>query len=127
MELIGPNKVFACQRRALARRRMARPYRGGRLASRAPFASMAVLLMISSPRMVHGQSPASESEKDPIVLTVLGPGAKRADRIAVHLRRVQIERLLKTFGGSDASRVTREQSRRHLIEEIQKPKGKELV
>ena len=96
-------------------------------ANRAAFASMAVFLMISSPGIMHGQTPASESEKDPVVLTVLGPGARRADRIAAYLRRVQIETLLKTFVDSDANRVTREQSRRKLIEEIKKPKGKELL
>ena len=83
--------------------------------------------MISSPGIMQGQTPASESEKDPVVLTVLGPGARRADRIAAYLRRVQIETLLKTFVDSDANRVTREQSRRKLIEEIKKPKGKELL
>src|SRR5439155_4231023 len=88
---------------------------------------MAVFLMISSPGIMQGQTPASESEKDPVVLTVLGPGARRADRIAAYLRRVQIETLLKTFVDSDANRVTREQSRRKLIEEIKKPKGKELL
>src|SRR5438093_2871180 len=88
---------------------------------------MAVFLMISSPGIMQRQRPVSESEKDPVVLTVLGPGARRADRIAAYLRRVQIETLLKTFVDSDANRVTREQSRRKLIEEIKKPKGKELL
>jgi len=106
---------------------IAQPSRRSRVANRVAFAGMAVFLMISSSGMVQGQTPASESEKDPVVLTVLGPAARRADRIAAYPRRVRIENLLKTFLDSDASRVTREQSRRQLIEEIKKPKGKELL
>ena len=90
---------------------------------------MAVLLMIISPRILRGQTPAKESERDPVVITVLGPKARTADRIAAYLQRVQIENLLKTFIGSDAKQLTREQIRRQvvLIEEIKKPKGKELL
>src|SRR5437867_3976742 len=109
MQLFGPKKIFACQRRTAA------------------FATMAVLLMIGGLGIVHGQTPASESDKDPVVLAVLGPRARRADRIDAYLRRVQMENLLKTFVDSDASRVMREQCRRQLIEEIKKPRGKELL
>ncbi|HYR83482.1 MAG TPA: phosphoglycerate kinase [Terriglobia bacterium] len=92
-----------------------------------PLLGMAIFLTINSPGILHGQTPASESERDPVVLTVLGPRARTADRIAAYQQRVQIENLLKTFVGPGANRVTREQSRRQLIEEIKKPKGKELL
>src|SRR2546425_10197233 len=88
---------------------------------------MAIFLAINSPGILHGQSLASESERDPVVITVLGPRVRTADRIAAYRQRVQIENLLKTFAGPGANRVTREQSRRQLIEEIKKPKGKELL
>src|SRR2546422_6869920 len=88
---------------------------------------MAIFLTINSPGILHGQSLASESERDPVVITVLGPRVRTADRIAAYRQRVQIENLLKTFAGPGANRVTREQSRRQLIEEIKKPKGKELL
>jgi len=99
----------------------------GRLINRAAFAGIAVFFMIIGPRILRGQTPASESEKDPVVMTVLGPRARRADRIDAYLRRVQIENLLKTFGDSGANRVTRELSRRQLIAELKKPNGKELL
>src|SRR2546425_4628348 len=90
---------------------------------------MAIFLTINSPGVLHGQTPASESEKDPVVVTVLGPRARTADRIAAYLQRVQIENLLKTFVGPGAHRLTQEQSRRRLllIEQIKKPRGKELL
>ena len=88
---------------------------------------MAIFLTINSPGVLHGQTLASESERDPVVITVLGPRVRTADRIAAYRQRVQIENLLKTFAGPGANRVTREQSRRQLIEEIKKPKGKELL
>ncbi len=90
-------------------------------------AAIAVFFMVGGAGTVHGQTPAIESEKDPVVLTVLGPAARRADRIAAYLQRVQIENLLKTFVDPDASRVAREQARRQLIEEIKKRRGKELL
>jgi len=99
----------------------------GRLINRAAFAGIAVFFMIIGPRILRGQTPASESEKDPVVMTVLGPRARRADRIDAYLRRVQIENLLKTFGDSGANRVTRELSRRQLIAELKRPNGKELL
>src|SRR2546427_2153889 len=127
MQLVGPNKVFACPRRALVQRLVAQRFRDRRVANRAVYAAMAVFFMVSGAGMVHGQTPAIESEKDPVVLAVLGPAARRADRIAAYLQRVQIENLLKTFMDPDASRVAREQSRRQLIEEIKRRKGKELL
>jgi hypothetical protein len=92
-------------------------------------AGMAAFLMIGSPRILHGQTPASESAKDPVVITVLGPRSRTAERITAYRQRVQIENLLKTFVGSAAYPVTLEQSRRQLvlIEEIRKPRGKELL
>src|SRR6058998_544748 len=90
-------------------------------------AAIAVFFMVGGAGTVHGQTPAIESEKDPVVLTVLGPAARRADRIAAYLQRVQIENLLKTFVDPDANRVAREQARRQLIEEIKKRRGKELL
>src|SRR5260370_15122945 len=108
---------------------IAQPCRNRPLVNRAAFVGMAVFLMISSPRILHGQTPAIESAKDPIVTTVLGSRARTADRIAAYLQRVQIENLLKTFVGPGANPVTREQTRRQLIliEEIKKTKGKELL
>src|SRR5438093_1984124 len=90
-------------------------------------AAIAVFFMVGGAGTVHGQTPAIESEKDPVVLPVQGPEARRADRIAAYLERVQIENVLKTFVDPDASRVAREEARRQLIEEIKKPKGKELL
>src|SRR5262249_25184154 len=95
--------------------------------NRAAFVGLAVVLTIIGPGILRGQTPASEREKDPVVMTVLGPRARGADRIAAYLRRVQIENLLKTFGDSGANRVTRELSRRQLIAELQKPHAKELL
>ena len=96
------------------------------MAHRVAFVGIGVFVMISSSRILQAQTPASESAKDPVVITVLGPRARTADRIAAYLQRVQIENSLKTFVGSSANRVTQQQSRRQLIEEIKKPKGKEL-
>jgi len=113
--------------RARADPPIAQPPRNRPLRTRAAFAGMAIFLAINSPGILHGQSLASESERDPVVITVLGPRVRTADRIAAYRQRVQIENLLKTFAGPGANRVTREQSRRQLIEEIKKPKGKELL
>ena len=99
----------------------------GFLLNRAAFVGLAVFLTNIGPGILRGQTPASESEKDPVVMTVLGPRARRADLIDAYLRRVQIENLLKTFGDSGANRVTRELSRRQLIAELQKPHAKELL
>src|SRR5438094_9535246 len=99
----------------------------GFLLNRAAFVGLAVFLTIIGPGTLRGQTPASESEQDPVVMTVLGPRARRADRIDAYLRRVQIENLLKTFGDSGANRVTLELSRRQLIAELKKPNGKELL
>ena len=113
--------------RARADPPIAQPPRNRPLLNRAAFAGMAIFLAINSPGILHGQTPASESERDPVVMTVLGPRVRAADRIAAYRQRVQIENLLKTLVDSGANRVTREQSRRQLIEEIKKPKGKELL
>ena len=45
---------------------------------------MAIFLTINSPGILHGQSLASESERDPVVITVLGPRVRIADRIAAY-------------------------------------------
>src|SRR2546422_870613 len=110
MRLIGRDEVFAEHPCSVH----------GALIHRAAFAGIAVFLMIISPGILHGQTPASESEKDPVVMKVLGPRARRPDRIDAYLRRVQIENLLKTFGDSGANRVTRELTRRQLIAGLQK-------
>src|SRR5437867_8157953 len=99
----------------------------GFVLNRAAFVCLAVFLTSIGPGVLPGQTPGSESEKDPVVMTVLGPRARRADLIDAYLRRVQIENLLKTFGDSGANRVTRELSRRQLIAELQKPHAKELL
>src|SRR5437899_5976021 len=117
MRLIGRDEVFAEHPCSVH----------GALINRAAFAGIAVFLMIIGPGTLRGQTPAGESEKDPVVTTVLGPKARRADRIDAYLRRVQIENLLKTFGDSGATRVTRELTRRQLIAGLQKPHGKELL
>src|SRR5438034_4175366 len=117
MRLIGRDEVFAEHPCSVH----------GALIHRAAFVGIAVFLMIIGPGTLRGQTPASESEKDPVVMTVLGPKARRPDRIDAYLRRVQIENLLKTFGCSCATRVTRELSRRQLIAELKKPSGKELL
>jgi|SRR5437016_155739 len=123
---LGP-VLASFQQQALASRPNAQPPRNRPLLNRAAFAGMAIFLAINSPGILHGQTPASESERDPVVMTVLGPRVRAADRIAAYRQRVQIENLLKTLVDSGANRVTREQSRRQLIEEIKKPKGKELL
>ncbi len=117
MRLIGRDEVFAEHPCSVH----------GALINRAAFAGIAVFLMIIGPGTLRGQTPASESEKDPVVMKVLGPRARRPDRIDAYLRRVQIENLLKTFGDSGANRVTRELTRRQLIAGLQKPHGKELL
>src|SRR5438093_12439679 len=99
----------------------------GALINRAACARIAVFLMIIGPGTLRGQTPAGESEKDPVVMAVLGARARRPDRIDAYLRRVQIENLLKTFGDSGANRVRRELTRRQLIAGLQKPHGKELL
>src|SRR5262245_41663307 len=109
MRLIGRDEVFA-QRPCSVH---------GALLNRAAFAGIAVCLLIIGPGALVGQTPAGESEKDPVVMTVLGPKARRSERIDAYLRRVQIENLLKTFGDSGANRVTRELTRRQLIAELQ--------
>src|SRR5437879_345253 len=117
MRLIGRDEVFAEHPCSVH----------GALIHRAAFAGIAVFLMIIGPGTLRGQTPAGESEKDPVVMTVLGPKARRPDRIDAYLRRVQIENLLKTFGDSGANRVTRELTRSQLIAGLQKPHGKELL
>ena len=62
MRLIGRDEVFAEHPCSVH----------GPLINRAAFVGIAVFLMIIGPGILRGQTPASESEKDPVVMTGAG-------------------------------------------------------